>query len=114
MRQTNDYSEPLLTAALVRRRGLKAESTPPATFNINVGNFRLTDGARATLSKIRGIKNGYRLDAAIAGLRFGQRSIYETIPVEGLKKNSLKSQRTTPSPTGCDIHGLKSNSCRLR
>ncbi|HEY2817104.1 MAG TPA: hypothetical protein VGK44_08245 [Casimicrobiaceae bacterium] len=92
MSDAERYAKPLLASKVAQLRALKAESSPPRTVNLRMGTFQLPARTRAELTKVRGARHAYRVDAVIPGRQLGQRSPYETIPIQALKKSSISSR----------------------
>src|SRR4029450_9460628 len=92
MPDTKKYPKPLLGTRVARLRALKAEADPPATLHLNVGTLRFPTRARVVLKKVRGAANTYRLHSVISGRQLGERSPYERIPTEALKKRRIRKE----------------------
>jgi V8-like Glu-specific endopeptidase len=92
MPDTEKYPKPLLGRRVARLRALKAEADPPTRIHLSVGTIRFPARARVVLKKVRKATNTYRLHSVISGRQLGERSPYERISTEALKKRSIRKE----------------------
>jgi hypothetical protein len=71
--ETYDSTRPLTFDEVLKKRKLRAKEKPPARSTINLSTVTLPKGARASLTRVRGMKDTVQLKITIPQSSFGKR-----------------------------------------
>jgi V8-like Glu-specific endopeptidase len=86
----SDY--PLTAEKISKLRSLSAKDKPPSKVTLNMNIFRLPEGAKASLVKVRGGSGTYKVQVRLPGKTIGHRAAFQNIPVESPKISKSKSR----------------------
>jgi V8-like Glu-specific endopeptidase len=87
-----EYPEPLTAAKVRRLKRLPPDARPPERATLNLGTFRLPEGARAQIVGVEGSKGLFQLRADLPGDAIGRRAPYDRIPTERLDRRKLDAR----------------------
>jgi V8-like Glu-specific endopeptidase len=95
MRNLNEnMADPLSSDNISKLRSLRTKDKPPAKLVLNMDTFSLPAGGKASLVKVRGASNTFKVRVSIPGKTIGQRAQFQKIPVESPKTKKLKKSKT--------------------
>jgi V8-like Glu-specific endopeptidase len=90
-RTTSAPSTPLTAQQVRRLRSLRRTTKPPRQIELTLGQFKLPPGSKATLVRIRGSRDRYRVRVTVRGSELGRRLEYDPIPTERIDRRSFTS-----------------------
>lgn len=88
---TSTPSTPLTAQQVKRLRSLRPITKPPRQVELTPGQFKLPRGSKATLVRIRGSRDRYRVRVTVRGSELGRRLEYDSIPTERIDRRSFTS-----------------------
>jgi V8-like Glu-specific endopeptidase len=97
LNNNSNIYDPLTVEKISSLRSLRAKDKPPSKTTLYMDTFRLPEGAKASLVKLR-TSGTYRVQVNLPGKAIGQRATFQNIPVESppktAKSKHKKSRRT--------------------
>jgi V8-like Glu-specific endopeptidase len=83
-------SYPLTADQVSKLRSLRAKAKPPSKVTLNIDTFRLPEGARASLVKVKGVAGTFRVQVGLPGKTLGHHAMFKNITIESPKISSSK------------------------
>jgi V8-like Glu-specific endopeptidase len=90
MARDERYPKPLTAAQVKRLKALRPEADPPKRVTLNLNTFRLPEGVKATIARVEGSTDVFRVEVDLPGNALGRRAPFDRIPTIKLDAGKLK------------------------